>query len=301
LLFWERDSCGKDVKKITMFTFRRTKMKPKRKTTEKPYCKIILTVFFFFTVFKLPAIHHVQLSQINGTNLSDLASLIDDNVHKIDQQRRSTVLRWDNFVLLSISTVLVIVFSIINQRETPRQNDGNRRWSITILFLFNWFQWGKFCILGIVEPIRLFDITDRNITAIIVAVQMFEILEILEETLIDIKKSAESGVLIGICKRIFFVFLIASVPHILVLSRGKNIFYYFRLRYYPILASLQFRHIAVRLLTALYVTGTMAYMTIRESSSMHWVAFLMKTSPSAGSNIYIVCTFDCLFHRICIS
>jgi hypothetical protein len=120
-----------------MFTFRRTKMKPKRKTTEKPYCKIILTVFFFFTVFKLPAIHHVQLSQINGTNLSDLASLIDDNVHKIDQQRRSTVLRWDNFVLLSISTVLVIVFSIINQRETPRQNDGNRRWSITILFLFN--------------------------------------------------------------------------------------------------------------------------------------------------------------------
>ncbi len=61
----------------------------------------------------------------------------------------------------------------------------------------------------LVEPIKLFRVTDRYETTLVVAIQMFEILEILEETLLDIEKSAESGVLIGICKRLFFIILIA--------------------------------------------------------------------------------------------
>jgi hypothetical protein len=63
-------------------------------------------------------------------------------------------------------------------------------------------------ISDILEPIKLFHVTDRYKTATIIAVQTFEILEILEETLIDIDESSQSGVFVGIFKRIFFIILI---------------------------------------------------------------------------------------------
>ncbi len=66
----------------------------------------------------------------------------------------------------------------------------------------------KIFILGLVEPIKLLRITDRYETTIIIAIQMFEILKILEGTLIDIDESVQYGVLFVIFKRIFFVILI---------------------------------------------------------------------------------------------
>jgi hypothetical protein len=56
---------------------------------------------------------------------------------------------------------------------------------------------------------KLLRITDRFKTTAIIVIQMFEILEILEETVIDIDGSAQYGVFAQILKRVFFVILIA--------------------------------------------------------------------------------------------
>jgi hypothetical protein len=66
-----------------------------------------------------------------------------------------------------------------------------------------------FFILGLVEPIKLLRINDRFETTAIIVIQMFEILEVLEETVVDIDESAQYGVFAQIIKRVFFVILIA--------------------------------------------------------------------------------------------
>jgi len=60
---------------------------------------------------------------------------------------------------------------------------------------------------GIIEPIKPFYITDRYKTVVIVSIQMFEILEVLDETRIDIQNASESGVLIKISIRMAFVLI----------------------------------------------------------------------------------------------
>jgi hypothetical protein len=64
-------------------------------------------------------------------------------------------------------------------------------------------------ISGLVEPIKLLRINDRFETTAIIVIQMFEILEILEETMVDIDESAQYGVFAQILKRVFFIILIA--------------------------------------------------------------------------------------------
>jgi hypothetical protein len=59
-----------------------------------------------------------------------------------------------------------------------------------------------------VEPIKLLRITDRFETTAIIVIQMFEILEVLEETVIDIDESAQYGVFVQIIVRILFIILI---------------------------------------------------------------------------------------------
>jgi hypothetical protein len=56
---------------------------------------------------------------------------------------------------------------------------------------------------------KLLRITDRFKTTAIIVIQMFEILEILEETVVDIDESAQYGVFPQILIRVFFVILIA--------------------------------------------------------------------------------------------
>jgi len=56
---------------------------------------------------------------------------------------------------------------------------------------------------------KLLRITDRFKTTAIIVIQMFEILEILEETVIDIDESTQYGVFPQILMRVFFVIIIA--------------------------------------------------------------------------------------------
>ncbi len=56
---------------------------------------------------------------------------------------------------------------------------------------------------------KLLRITDRFKTTAIIVIQMFEILEILEETVIDIDESTQYGVFPQILIRVFFVIIIA--------------------------------------------------------------------------------------------
>jgi hypothetical protein len=56
---------------------------------------------------------------------------------------------------------------------------------------------------------KLLRITDRFKTTAIIVIQMFEILEILEETVIDIDESTQYGVFPQILIRVFFVIVIA--------------------------------------------------------------------------------------------
>ncbi|CAF3803944.1 unnamed protein product [Rotaria sordida] len=66
-----------------------------------------------------------------------------------------------------------------------------------------------FC-LGLLPPMRPFLITDRYMTAAITGIQTMEILKILEEILIDINESSDSGVFIEIFKRILIVLFIGQ-------------------------------------------------------------------------------------------
>ena len=56
---------------------------------------------------------------------------------------------------------------------------------------------------------KLLQITDRWTTTAIVIIQMFEILEVLEKTMIDIEISAQFGIFAQIFQRLFFIVLIA--------------------------------------------------------------------------------------------
>lgn len=64
-----------------------------------------------------------------------------------------------------------------------------------------------FPILDIIEPIKPFYITDRYKTVAIITIQMFEILKILDETLIDISEASQSGIFVKIFTRMSFVII----------------------------------------------------------------------------------------------
>ena len=119
-------------------------------------------------------------------------SLIEHNIRTIGKCESNTFFRVDNFIFLFVSITLVIIFSFMNKRDMQHQKTDNGQSSI-------------------LEPIKLLYITDRYKTAIIVAIQTFEILDILAETLIDIDESLQSGVFLGIFKRMFFIILIGYV------------------------------------------------------------------------------------------
>jgi hypothetical protein len=97
----------------------------------------IFTIVFLLFFFKFPPNAHAKLTQLNDTNLSKIDSLIDDNVHFIEQYRRYTILRTDNFILLFISGLLFIIFSILNKLEKRDENEDDDRSGIVILFFLN--------------------------------------------------------------------------------------------------------------------------------------------------------------------
>ena len=132
--------------------------------------------------------------------------------------------------------------------------------------------------------------TDRWTTTIIVIIQMFEILEVLEETMIDIDKSAQFGIFVQIFQRIFFVILIAYVL-IVVFSHDcqpEDLRFFSRFRHYPTLASLQFQNSLVRLLTVIYFFSSTIYLTFCESCDMHWVLIVIKIFSSTKGDLQIV-------------
>ncbi len=167
----------------------------------------ILTIVFFLFFFKFPPVPYIKLPQLNNTNLSKIDSLIDKKVHTIGQYRRYAIFRIDNFIYLLVSGLLVFIFSILIKKEKRVKDEYDDR-SGTLVFFKIYFNRRDF-ILGLVEPMKLLRITDRFKTTAIIVIQMFEILEILEETVIDIDGSAQYGVFAQILKRVFFVILIA--------------------------------------------------------------------------------------------
>ena len=172
------------------------------KSEEKSHRKRILrflTAIFFLIFFKLPTIDPVPLIPMNNSGLSK------DTVLTFGQYIRFAFLRYD-LIFLFISLVLVVIFSVLNKRE--KRDDDDEGSGIVILFR-NFLLRRILSILAIVEPIKLLQVTDRWTTTAIVIIQMFEILKVLEETMMDIDISAQFGILVQILQRIFFVILIA--------------------------------------------------------------------------------------------
>lgn len=110
---------------------------------------------------------------------------------------------------------------------------------------------------------------------------MFEILKVLEETMMDIDMSAQFGILIQILQRIFFIILIASVFAMISSISIEILHDYFRLRHYPTLASLHIQDIFVRLLIALYFILSTAYQTFGEGYHTHWLVMLINLFSSS--------------------
>jgi hypothetical protein len=108
---------------------------------------------------------------------------------------------------LSISGLLVLIFSILLKKEKRNSDEDDDRSGTVLYSLFHYKR--VVIISGLVEPIKLLRINDRLETTAIIVIQMFEILEILEETMIDIDGSAQYGVFAQILKRVFFIILIA--------------------------------------------------------------------------------------------
>jgi uncharacterized membrane protein len=100
----------------------------------------IFTIVFLLVFFKFPAIHHVNSTQLNNTNLSKVDSPTDGNVYLIGQYRQYT-LRIDNIIFLLVSGLLVFIFSYLNKREKQDESDDDddNRSGIAVLFL-NLFQ-----------------------------------------------------------------------------------------------------------------------------------------------------------------
>jgi len=82
--------------------------------------------------------------------------------------------------------------------------------------VFNFFSHRKFIIiivfiLGIIEPIKPFYITDRRKTVAIIVIQMFEIFEIVDKTLIDLSDASQSSIWMKIFIRMSFVLVNGQV------------------------------------------------------------------------------------------
>jgi len=161
----------------------------------------VLTMIFLLLFFKFPKIDHGKLPQHNHTNSSN------NNGHTSEQYRRYAIFSIDNFIYLSISGLLVLIFSILLKKEKRNSDEDDDRSGTVLYSLFHYKR--VVIISGLVEPIKLLRINDRLETTAIIVIQMFEILEILEETMVDIDGSAQYGVFAQILKRVFFIILIA--------------------------------------------------------------------------------------------
>jgi hypothetical protein len=69
----------------------------------------------------------------------------------------------------------------------------------------------------------------------------------------------------------------------------KKIIIYFRLRYYPVLASLQLRNVVSRFFVCLYISGDIAYAIIREGSCMGFLPLSSYYSALEEAKLRMVC------------
>jgi hypothetical protein len=138
-----------------------------------------LTAIIFTLLFVMSIIYHRKLS-FNNTDSFELDSLVQDKIRPLEQCQGKTVFRVDHLITLFSSIVLFIVFSFFDKQE--------RR--------------------GVLSPLELFRITNRYTTAIVTAIQSFEIFIAVEGLLIDANASSERGVLVKLAERIFIVMVI---------------------------------------------------------------------------------------------
>ncbi len=82
---------------------------------------LVLSIIFFIPFFKSPTIDHVKLHQVNHTDL------LNSNSHTMGQRRRYAIYSIDNFIYLSVSGSLVLIFSILLKMEKRDPNEDDDR------------------------------------------------------------------------------------------------------------------------------------------------------------------------------
>lgn len=116
-------------------------------------------------------------------------------------------------------------------------------------------------------PIEPFRTGNRFTTATVFGIIAYEVLKIFEELLLSAGEPARQGVLYELLERIALVILVGYKIPVLPLSIISNL-YSSRLRYYPVLASLQLKNIVARFFVCLYILCDIVYTIVREGSCM---------------------------------
>jgi hypothetical protein len=163
---------------------------------------LMLSGFFSFILIGVPVKKYFTLAKMNDNSSSKVDSIVGDNSHMREQSAQTTIFRIDNVIFLIISIILTILFSYLNTQD---QSDDKNQSSI---WFFSTSEISYHCfILGIIEPIKPFYITDRRKTVAIIVIQMLEIFEIVDKTLIDLSEASQSGIWMKIFIRMRFVLI----------------------------------------------------------------------------------------------
>ncbi|CAF4013125.1 unnamed protein product, partial [Rotaria sordida] len=189
---------------------------------------IILYGISFIPIQRL--LRYYKLFKIDKINDENLETSMNDTIHLIRQCEKISDYRKENIIFFPFALTLIFIFSWSIKREKKCLHTCDGR-------------------PGLLPPIVPFGIRNRFITAAVFGIIVYAVLKIFEELLFGLHQTLNHGVLIEL-----FIRILTSI----ILG----------LRYYPVVASLQLRHIIVRFLTFIYVLCDIVYTIVREGSCM---------------------------------
>ncbi|CAF1115140.1 unnamed protein product [Rotaria sordida] len=190
----------------------------------------LLSIFILSSLLILITLRYYKLFKIDKINDENLETSMNDTIHLIRQCEKISDYRKENIIFFPFALTLIFIFSWSIKREKKCLHTCDGR-------------------PGLLPPIVPFGTRNRFITAAVFGIIVYAVLKIFEELLFGLHQTLNHGVLIEL-----FIRILTSI----ILG----------LRYYPVVASLQLRHIIVRFLTFIYVLCDIVYTIVREGSCM---------------------------------
>lgn len=247
-----------------------------------------LTVFILSLLFIITTVKHTLSFNYDHDQRSDLEALINDTINQVTQCESISDYRMGNLIFFAPAVALIFVFSwsVKREKECVDRCDG-RPGNYDRSLSQHWCQSGGL----LSRP----DCTHRTLPNS-ESIQYSNCLwhprirstEDLRRSSLPNRSTDESRSTVRIT-RTHCLGHACRVRTRLNFDRTHPVLpYLFRLRYYPILASLQLRNIATRFFACLYIFADIAYTIIREGSCMGFLPLSEKYSAFEDAKIRLV-------------